>query len=204
MNTRIKDIRKSERSVEVLYTNRFIREYLANLPFGAKVLEVGGITTDYRDKDFINVELFNRGINHEICDFRGGKYKGDFVTYDFGDKKFSAIMFVSTIEHFPQCTEGDKIYRAGEDRKGFLKALSLLDEGGLIFVTVPFGKHKWQPYHQNYNWDGIMKLTEGASMVEFGTYKLEGDEWVKTDPHEMEDVEYTGRAYGVGCFVLQK
>jgi len=41
------------------------------------------------------------------------------------------------------------------------KALSILNEKGKIILTVPFGKHVWQPYHQNYNWNGILELSRG-------------------------------------------
>jgi hypothetical protein len=115
-------------------------------------------------------------------------------------------MFISSLEHFSQCTEGDVIYREGEDNKGFQKALSLLkDSNSVIFLTVPFGFHKWQPYHQNYDWNGILKLTKGSSIIESYTYRLIDDNksWKLWDPKDMTDVFYTDKAYGVGCFVLK-
>ena len=96
------------------------------------------------------------------------------------------------------------MFREGYDRKGYEKALSILNDGGYIFLTVPFGKHVWQPYHQNYNWQGILDLTKGSKIIESYTYRLINEEWVITDPNEMEDVLYTDRAFGVGCFILQK
>ena len=147
-------------------------------------------------------------IDYRISDFRGGHYPGDFVEYNFGDEKFDMGVFLSSLEHFPKCTESDSQWREGYDRKGYEKALSILKDNGYIFLTVPFGKHRWQPngFHQNYNWQGILNLTEGSKIIESHTYTLneEDYEWVKTDPHSMEEVLYTDKAYGVGLFILQK
>ena len=96
---------------------------------------------------------------------------------------------------------------AGSDTNLLKKALSILNDKGYIFLTVPFGKHRWQPdgFHQNYNWQGILDLTKGSKIIESHTYTLKDDyEWIKTDPHSMEEVLYTDKAHGVGLFVLQK
>ena len=145
-----------------------------------------------------------QGIDYRVSDFRGGHYRGDFVSYDFKDEKFDLIIFLSSLEHFPQCTESDVVYREGEDRRGYEKALSILQKNGTVLLTVPFGMHRWQEYHQNYDWNGILNLTEGSSIVESFTYRLIDEEWVLSDPLTMDDIIYSDRAYGVGCFVLNK
>lgn len=192
----------SERSVEALFAKEMLLKYLKNLN-NSKVLDVGGIPTHLQSYNFI-VETFKE-LNSEyiISDFRGGKYKGDFVTLNI-QEKFDLIMFISSLEHFPQCTEGDLQYRENEDVKGFQKALSLLNDKGKIILTVPFGKHRWQNYHQNYNMDGIINLTKGSSILECYCYKLVDNSWIKWDPLDMQDIMYTDRAFGVGCFVLEK
>ena len=58
-------------------------------------------------------------------------------------------MFLSSIEHFAQCTESDCQYRPEEDIKGFKRAVSILNTNGKILLTVPFGKEQWQPYSFN-------------------------------------------------------
>ena len=111
---------------------------------------------------------------------------------------------MSSLEHFPQCTESDLIFREGYDKKGFEKALHLLTPQGYIFLTVPFGKHRWQNFHQNYNYEGILNLTKGTSIQESYTYSLIENKWILTNPLEMENILYTDKCYGVGCFVLKK
>lgn len=190
----------SERSVEIRYTVETLKKIAKN----KKVLDVGGIPTNANVYRPIIDTANEIGADYRICDFRGGQYHGDFVTYDFGNEKFDVIMFISVLEHFPQCTESDCVYREGEDRKGFEKALSLLEPGGKIVLTVPFGEHRWQEYHQNYDMEGILELTRGAKIVYQQTHELKGDSWVLTDPADMTHIRYTDRAYGVGCFILEK
>jgi len=192
----------SERSVEIPFTTLSLEKYYKP---GGIVLDVGGIPTNNQ----INAPIFDivkkLGIDYRISDFRGGHYPGDFVTYNFQDKLFDIIMFISSLEHFPQCTEGDLIYRPNEDRKGYLKALSILKPNGKIILTVPFGKCIWQKYHQNYNKSAILNLTEGSKIIEAWTYRLtENNTWELTDPLMMEEILYTDKAHGVGCFVMEK
>lgn len=199
MRDKIENICGSERSVEI----EFICEKLSGLS-NMKILDVGGIPTSEAFNAPIKEIIKNSNITYDVCDFRGGKYRGDFVTIKISET-YDAVMFLSSLEHFPQCTEGDLVFREGEDRKGYLKALSILKEKGKIILTVPFGKLRWQPYHQNYNLDGIKKLTEGSKIIESYTYRLiEDSHWVLTDPELMEDVLYTDKAHGVGCFLLEK
>ena len=195
----------SERSVEVIFVEKMLKKYYKP---GNIVIDIGGIpTNDLHLTNYFNYIKENK-IDYRISDFRGGHYPGDFVEYNFGDEKFDMGVFLSSLEHFPKCTESDSQWREGYDRKGYEKALSILKDNGYIFLTVPFGKHRWQPngFHQNYNWQGILNLTEGSKIIESHTYTLneEDYEWVKTDPHSMEEVLYTDKAYGVGLFILQK
>lgn len=205
----------SERTIEITFIEEMLKKYHKN---GNIVLDVGGITTNENlmnpIRDFVN----KNKIDYRVSDFRPCQYQGDFVQYNFKDDKFDVIIFLSSLEHFPQCTESDVIYRDGYDKKGYEKALKILNNGGLVFLTVPFGKHRWQNYHQNYDMEGILKLTDGSELLESHTYRLidgnfskpHGEEsfgdgtWVVDYPINMTDILYTDRAYGVGCFVLRK
>ena len=191
----------SERTVEIAFIEEMILKY--HRP-NSIVLDVGGVPSDSMHFQPIYKTIQEQGIDYRVSDFRGGHYRGDFVSYDFKDEKFDLIIFLSSLEHFPQCTESDVVYREGEDRKGYEKALSILQKNGTVLLTVPFGMHRWQEYHQNYDWDGILNLTEGSSIVESFTYRLIDEEWVLSDPLTMDDIIYSDRAYGVGCFVLNK
>jgi hypothetical protein len=200
MENRIFNSFNSERIVEVLFICEILKKYFE----GQKLLDVGGIPTNHSFNSSIYETIKNLNIQHDIADFRGGKYSGDFVTIKI-DESYDFIMFLSSLEHFPQCTEGDLIFRDNEDRKGYLKALSILKDKGKIILTIPFGKFRWQPYHQNYDLEAIMRLTEGSKIIESYTYKLSGDNyWELTDPKLMGEVLYTDKAYGVGCFLLEK
>lgn len=199
----------SERTVETVFVYEMMGKYYKP---GNVVLDVGGIPTKAQEMQSFYNYINSNAIDFRICDFRGGNYQGDFVQLNFGEEKFDIIIFLSSLEHFPQCTESDVVFRDGYDRLGYKKALDILKPGGKVILTVPFGKHVWQPYHQNYDMNGILALTDGSSIVEQHTYRLFDEQqsgprngtWKKTKPDEMVDVLYTDRAFGVGCFVLQK
>lgn len=198
MNNIIKNGHGNERCVEI----PFVVDCLKSLP-NSNILDVGGMPTDGESYPEVSNALEENNIFLEISDFRGGNYVGNFLTYPF-DKKFDAILFLSSIEHFPQCTEGDMIYREGEDIRGFKRAIELLKPNGKIFMTVPYGKPIWQPYHQNYNMDKILEMSEGMTIEKHYTYKLIRDEWILSDPNSFDDIYYTNKAFGVGCFVFKK
>jgi hypothetical protein len=193
----------NERSVELVFIKDIVEKYYQESNI---ILDVGGIPSDPKHSESFFNYINDRKIDYRISDFRGGNYPGDFVEYDFKDDKFDIIIFLSSLEHFPQCTESDCLYREGYDKKGYQKSLNILKNNGYIFLTVPFGKHIWQDYHQNYNWQGILDLTEGSTIIESHTYTIDdtGLWWNKTEPSKMEEILYTDKAHGVGCFVMQK
>jgi hypothetical protein len=203
MDKKIENYLNSERSVETI----FVKECVEKLYFeGIKILDVGGIPTNINHlADFYKV-IKDKKIDYKVCDFRPCDFQGDFVKINFDGEKFDLIIFLSSLEHFPQCTESDVIFRENYDKQGYEKALSLLNDGGKIILTVPFGKHVWQNYHQNYNYDGILKLTRGSEIIEIYTYRLFENQntWQLDDPLKMEDIIYTDKAFGVGCFILEK
>lgn len=202
MQKLIPDTLGSERSVEIQFIAKMISKYGKN----KSILDVGGIPSNNEVYKPILESVALNNSTYTISDFRGGKYQGDFVTLDIKEK-FDIVMFVSSLEHFPQCTEGDMVFRPDEDRKGFAKALSILKDNGLVFLTVPFGKQVWQPYHQNYNEEGIKDLTKGSTIIEGYTYKLVEEEstyWQNVPMSSLINSIYDHRAHGVGCFVLAK
>jgi len=203
MENKVPNTLGSERTVETIFIEEAIKKYYK---VGDKIIDIGGVpTNDIHLANFQNY-IEKNNIDFKVSDFRTSDFQGDFVKYDFKDKKFDIGIFLSSLEHFPQCTESDRVFREGYDRQGYQKALNILNKDGLIILTVPFGKHRWQPYHQNYNWEGILKLTEGSTIIEHYIYKLntQDDIWEFEQPENMEEVLYTDKAHGVGLFILKK
>jgi SAM-dependent methyltransferase len=207
MENKLENILRTERTVEVQFMNEIVQKYM---PEGSVIIDIGGKPSrDHEMREFYNT-VDNKKYDYRVCDFRGGQYMGDFLQIDFEDTRFDAAIFLSSIEHFPQCTESDLIFRPGYDRKGYQKALELLKPGGYIFLTVPMGKHVWQNYHQNYNYQGILDLTADSTIIEEFVYVLDipNETWnLQTKPYNIDHILYTNYDRGaecVGCFVLQK
>lgn len=212
----ILDIYDSERSVEIPFICSAI---IAHCKKDGVILDVGGVPTNDEFNDPIKSTIEFGCYDYRVADFRGGEYQGEFIEYDFKDEKFDTVMFLSSLEHFPMCTEDTRHggmaelspnwhYKEGEDIRGYQKALSILKDKGKIILTVPFGKPVWQDYHQNYNWEKLLELTKGSTIIEKQTFTLKDTSkpfhWEQTEPEDMEDIIYDDRAHGVGCFVMQK
>jgi len=212
----ILDIYDSERSVEIPFICSAI---IAHCKKDGVILDVGGVPTNDEFNDPIKSTIEFGCYDYRVADFRGGEYQGEFIEYDFKDEKFDTVMFLSSLEHFPMCTEDTRHggmaelspnwhYKEGEDIRGYQKALSILKDKGKIILTVPFGKPVWQDYHQNYNWEKLLELTKGSTIIEKQTFTLKDTSkpfhWEQTEPEDMEDIIYDDKAHGVGCFVMQK
>ena len=190
-----------ERVVEVDFICKMINKYAM---VASSILDVGGVPTDPSNNRDINRLFTSKNLKYDICDFRGGRYVGNFVELPIEDK-YDIVIFLSSLEHFPLCTEGDMVFRENEDINGFRKALSILKDDGKIFLTVPFGEPTWQPYHQNYDISRIYSMSSGSKLLEHYTYKLCYDNsWLLTEPTNFKNIFYTNKAFGVGCFVFQK
>ena len=207
------NIFKGERLVEVCFAVEMLEKFAAEKPQGFSVLDVGGVPSEYCQNYAIYKTLSSMNVDYKISDFRAGAiqdnvgfqmnlpvaYQGDFVTMSIDDE-FDTIFFLSSLEHFPQCTESDRVFREGEDRKGFEKALSLLAPSGRIVLTVPFGEPKFEDYQQIYNLDLISTLVEGTEILEHHTYGLVDNVWVKDTAENLSSLD----PFGVGCFLLEK
>jgi hypothetical protein len=105
----------SERTVEIQFVVEKLNQ-LSNENNNLKMLDVGGVPSTISEFQPVVDSIRNNNINYKVADFRGGDYVGDFVTIDIPEQ-FDACMFLSSLEHFPQCTEGDMQYRDKEDVK---------------------------------------------------------------------------------------
>lgn len=194
------DTFKSERTVEVPY----IIEKISSFSSLDRVLDVGGVATSSEINAPIYEKIKQVGCSWKISDFRPCHFPGDFVLFDFGDEKFDKIIFLSSLEHFENCTEGDNKHRENYDRQGFKKALSLLDAGGEIYMTAPVGKPIFVPFHRSYNKERLDFLSEGSIVTECLIYKLDNEEWRLSDFSKIEDVLNPGPVNAVGLFKFIK
>lgn len=202
MESSYENFYNNERVVELAFINNKLHE-LGKNQTGLKVLNVGGIPS--KPNESLNYDEIAKQYDmvYKICDFRGGQYQGDFNQIQF-QEKFDIIIFLSSLEHFSQCLEGDGIYREKEDILGFSKALNILNPKGVVLLTVPFGKQRWQPYHQNYDSNGILELTKGGNIEEQFIYTLKDNHWIITNPCQTTEILYDDKCHCVGCFKIRK
>lgn len=168
----MRGVESTERVIEIPFL-------MENLPEagGQKLLDVGC------KESCLLVELNKlgfdcSGIDMRDCDFgsdvggEGGNFGGKFVKGDarnmnmFDDETFDIVITISTIEHIglvetPYCT--DSIEDSDGDIKAVKEMLRVLKRGGLIIITIPYGKgvaslSKWIRFYDKARLDRILGL----------------------------------------------
>lgn len=197
------DIYISERIIEIpsvyLLLSRFAKT-------GDRILEIGHVNSS------LALELANLDYQVTAIDIRGYPFKhqnlesikGDFLLYDFGDRRFQAVISVSTIEHL-----GDnKRYGGREegtsdlDQRALDKIAKLLAEDGKFILTVPYAAKTGDFWFKVYTRGSIERLLEQYFAIESGHYYFKkNNQWfransVRQDPDHPQD--------GVAVFLLSR
>ncbi|MFW6277532.1 MAG: class I SAM-dependent methyltransferase [Prolixibacteraceae bacterium] len=141
------------------YMEKIIEVIVRHLPDkNSSILEIGsgnGLLLYYLQKKYKNALGIEPGpnIKDAISRFGLNAIHGFFETYDFGDKKFDALMMLHVFEHF---------YDINETLE---KCNSLLKKDGLLFFELP-NIHK--PYHSldNYFLRYVHLINYSESSVE--------------------------------------
>jgi len=194
---------KSERVVEVPY----IIEAISTFKKEDIVLDIGGIVTSVDINRPIFEKIEEIGCDWQICDFRGGTYVGDFCEIEFGEQKFDKIILLSVLEHMENCTEDpNQQFRKNRDKVAFQKAMSLLKDGGELYMTVPVGKPIFVPFHRSYNVQRLRFISEGynSNLKECLIYKLIGDNWFISNFEQNEETLNPTFINAVGLFKFVK
>jgi uncharacterized repeat protein (TIGR01451 family) len=155
---------------------------------GAQVLGV-----DLREYDFEHP-------NFRFC-------KGDFLNNDFSDAYFDAVVAVSSVEHVGLNVYGSRAYESG-DNKVVREFRRVLKSGGVLILTVPFGKRYVDEELRVYDSQLITELTDGFVNTKRKFYRraVEGTHWLGSSEEECSESgvhPVTGVA-GVACLVCKK
>jgi spore maturation protein CgeB/SAM-dependent methyltransferase len=98
------------------------------------------------DKDVIDFAQDRLEAESNVVQKRVEFLCEDFVNYDFGSRKFDSVVLGEVLEHLSRPEECIK------------KILSVLDIGGKIVITVPFGVNDFFDHKRTYYFSGIYGL----------------------------------------------
>lgn len=151
---------------------------------------------------------------------------GDLCSTFFKDGIFESIVCISTLEHIGMA-QNIKEYSLSNPypeakkeiyRDAILEFRRLLEPGGQLLLTVPFGKYEDHGWFQQFNQDGIKDIiqTFGGSVRSETYYRYNENGWHIAMPDECAgaqyfniharkefDPDYAAAARAVACLELE-
>ena len=122
--------------------------------------------------------------------------KGNINKLNFKKNKYDIITCISTLEHIGLAVYGDNL-NLDADGRAVNTIYKLLKPGGVILVTVPFGKKGRTDSYRSYDWDNIMKLFRNFRVLETLFYKERLRKWIPTQKDEAIKTDNKKRARGI-------
>jgi SAM-dependent methyltransferase len=150
------------------------------------------------------------GVDLREYDFEHPNFrfcKGDFLNNDFSDAYFDAVVAVSSVEHVGLNVYSSRAYESG-DNKVVREFRRVLKSGGVLILTVPFGKRYVDEELRVYDSQLLTELTDGFVNTKRKFYRraVEGTHWLESSEEECSESgvhPVTGVA-GVACLVCKK
>ncbi len=149
----------NERIVEV----PFVFGVLSALPPGSRVLDVGAAEST------VSLSLASLGHRVTAVDLRGYPFehpnlaarKEPIEGWDGGGVPFDAVILLSAIEHFGLGAYGEQAGAEQADRAAMRQLHGLLKPGGVLALTVPYGKRAVTSLERTYDEPALAELLEG-------------------------------------------
>ncbi len=192
--------RTSERIIEKAWVLR----HLSGLEMGSKILDVGCA------ESLLSLELASNGFFVTGVDVRPYPLRhpnlrfvqGDVMTAALEAGSFDGAILLSTIEHIGLGWYGDEI---GDRQLAVMTHIhQLLKPGGLLFVTVPFGRPALTPLHRIFDSPGLSHLLSQFEIqtLEYGI-KVDEKTWLLPAPEEKAGAQkHDGESYAPGAVAL--
>ena len=198
----IKKALLNERIIEI----PFAIDALSGIPKTSKVLDLGCMESV--------LPLFLAGLGFKVTgfDFREYPYRvpnfefrqGSILELPFEKDSFEAATCVSTIEHIGIGFYDDPKDNVSSDIKGMSEVRRVLKTGGLLILTVPFGKALVNNQQRIYDREGLDKLLAGFSVKTIKFFKntpvVKGNNyWEEISPLQAGESEYSAGTECVCC-----
>lgn len=201
----LKHIVKWEVFSERIIENPIIIQHLPLKP--SKILDVGSRYSQVPlEMASLGHEVWTLDIEEYIFKHKKLKFvKGDIRKTKFKSRFFDAVTVISTLEHVGM---GETSYGDAEERDGDITAMAeiwrILKPGGVVLVTVPFGKAKFLPFLRVYDKTRIKKITKGFKVVKEIYMLNDKENWGVSTYEKVKDIENTHHTIGNAFFLFQK
>lgn len=153
----------NERLLEVPFCIRA----LATIPRDARLLDVGGAESS------LGFSLAGLGYRVTVVDPRGYPFAHPNLTVAStrldqldGGERFDAAIAISTIEHFGLGSYDQPQGGVTADVEAMEAMSTFVVDGGLLVLTVPFGRPSVSNFQRVYDMNGLQRLIEGWEIDE--------------------------------------
>lgn len=151
--------------------------------------------------DVVALDIEDYIFKHKLLKF----VKGDIRKTPFKANSFDVVTIISTLEHVGM---GETSYGDREERDGDVTAMEeiwrILKPGGIILVTVPFGKAKFLPFLRVYDKDRIKMISKGFKVTKEIYMLNDKENWGVSTYEKVKNIENTNHTIGNAFFQLQK
>ncbi len=204
--TYLKSLFINERIAETPFALRA----LCPLPAGSRVLDLGCM------ESLLPLYLATAGFRVTGFDYRHYPYahpnltfvQGDITKLPFEAKSFDAVTCVSTIEHIGIGFYNDPRNGRQPDTAAMAEVKRVLADGGLLVLTVPFGKPATTSQQRIYDQAGVERLISGFKPLTRKYYvnrtwaDRRNNGWVESDLATASAVDCSTRVDCVCCLTL--
>jgi|GEM_PF-1476391 len=190
----------TERIAEIPFVLHFLQ-----LPPGRRVLDVGSrwsllplhlAAMGYRTVATDLVALPIRGSGPDVC-------RADLRKPPFRPASFDGVVIVSTLEHIGLGWYDERKGEA-DDFRVMRELRSLLKPGGVLLLTVPFGRGGQGPKQRAYDGQRLRRLLEGWIVDGLRFYVRRRAEWRETAEEEASQTDSAVETRGVAMVILRR
>jgi SAM-dependent methyltransferase len=139
--------------------------------------------------------------SYDVSDYYQDSVCGDIADTCFDSDRFHCIWCISALEHFGMDNSGytDKFERAEDlDARALKEMLRILRKGGVLLITVPYGKyedHGWLRNYDQHRWQILLNIARPYAIIRDIYFRhTYGAGWTIVVPEELRYVGYYNQA----------